>query len=119
MRASPGRAPSRRASRGARSPSRRARPGSRVRAAGPRRPAPGTRAASRRPGSARPETREDLCGDRLDLPPLLAGLADRAQEEVVATGVAERRELLDALCGRSDDPVLLREGLEILRVAPG
>src|SRR2546425_11561603 len=93
-------------------------PGSRVRAAGPRRPAPGTRAASRRPGSARPETREDLCGDRLDLPLLLAGLADRAQEEGVATGVAERRELLDALCGRSDDPVLLREGLRILRRTP-
>src|SRR2546425_5126661 len=55
-------------------------PGSRVRAAGPRRPAPGTRAASRRPGSARPETREDLCGDRLDLPLLLAGLADRSEE---------------------------------------
>src|SRR5204863_5761 len=64
-------------------------------------------------------TREDLRGDRLELLPLLAGLADRAQEEVAAAGVAERRELLDALGGGADDPVLPCEGLEVLGVTPG
>src|SRR3989441_1066289 len=69
--------------------------------------------------SARPDAREDLRGDRLELLPLVTRVADRAQEEVRAAGVAERRELLGALLGRPDDPVLLGERLEILRVAPG
>src|SRR3989454_1347917 len=71
------------------------------------------------PASARPDAREDLRGDRLELLPLVARVADRAQEEVRAAGVAERRELLGTLLGSPDDPVLLGERLEVLRVAPG
>src|SRR3989454_9633969 len=71
------------------------------------------------PASARLEAREDLRGDRLELPPLVTRVADHAQEEVRAAGIAERCELLGALLGRPDDPVLLGERLEVLRVAPG
>src|SRR5438874_8999559 len=69
------------------------------------------------PASARAEAREDLRGDRLELLPLVARIADRAHEEVLAAGVAERRELLGALLRGADDPVLLRQGREVLRVA--
>src|SRR2546430_12144036 len=41
--------------------------------------------------SARPDAREDLRGDRLELLPLVTRVADRAQEEVRAAGIAERR----------------------------
>src|SRR5207245_9650913 len=69
--------------------------------------------------SARPDAREDLRGDRLELLPLVTRVADRAQEEVRAAGIAERRELLGALLGRPDDPVLLGERLEALGGPPG
>src|SRR2546428_3995399 len=71
------------------------------------------------PASARPDAREDLRSDRLEMLPLVARVADRAQEEVRAAGVAERRELAGALPGSPDDPVLLGERLKVLRVAPG
>src|SRR5512145_396423 len=67
--------------------------------------------------SARPEAREDLAGDRLELGALVPRVADRAHEEVVAAGGAERFELLRALLGRTDDAVAPRERLEVLRVA--
>src|SRR5438093_1165785 len=66
--------------------------------------------------SGRPEARENLGGDRLELRALIAGVADRAHEEVVAAGRAEPLELFRALLGRADDTVPLRERLEVLRV---
>src|SRR5438093_9471827 len=69
------------------------------------------------PPSARPESRDDLGGDRLELGPLVPRLADRAHDEVGAAGGAEPLELLGALLGRSDHSVPLGEGLEVLRVA--
>src|SRR5215510_14992863 len=67
--------------------------------------------------SARPESRDDLGGDRLELEALVARIADRAHDEVVAAGGAEPLELLCALLGRADDAVALGEGLEVLRVS--
>src|SRR5215831_3210107 len=67
--------------------------------------------------SARPESRDDLGGDRLELGALVARITDRAHDEVVAAGGAEALELLGALLGRADNPVAPGEGLEVLRVA--
>src|SRR5206468_11596205 len=67
--------------------------------------------------SARPESRDDLGGDRLELGALVARLADRAHDEVAAAGGAEPLELLRALLRRADDAVPLGERLEVLRVA--
>src|SRR6266850_4651952 len=66
--------------------------------------------------SARPESRNDLGSNRLELRALVARITDRAHDEVVAAGGAEPLELLGALLGRSDDAVPLGEGLEVLRV---
>src|SRR5437879_7305482 len=66
--------------------------------------------------SARPESRENLGGDRLELGALVSRIADRAHDEVVATGGTKPLELLGALLGRPDDAVALGERLEVLRV---
>src|SRR5262245_52119698 len=67
--------------------------------------------------SARPESRDDLGGDRLELGALIARIADRAHDEVVAAGGTEALELLGALLGRADDAIALGERFEVLRVA--
>src|SRR6267143_1298428 len=67
--------------------------------------------------SARPESRENLGGDRLELRALVSRIADCAHDEVVAAGGAEPLELLGALLGRPDDAVTLGERLEVLRIA--
>src|SRR2546427_4453273 len=67
--------------------------------------------------SARPESRDDLGGDRFVLGALVAWIADGAHDEVVAAGGPEPLELLGALLGRTDDAVALGERLEVLRVA--
>src|SRR2546425_10821352 len=67
--------------------------------------------------SARPESRDDLGGDRFVLGALVARIADGAHDEVVAAGGPEPLELLGALLGRADDAVALGERLEVLRVA--
>src|SRR5262245_63752087 len=69
------------------------------------------------PRSAEPETRDDLGGDSLELGAFVSRIADRAHDEVAASGRAEALELLGALLGRPDDAVALGEGLEVLRVA--
>src|SRR5262245_39852685 len=74
-------------------------------------------AGSRRARSARPESRNDLGGDRLVLQALVPRIADHAHDEVAATGGAEPLELLGGLVGRADAPVTPRERLEILRLA--
>src|SRR5437899_5864728 len=66
--------------------------------------------------SARPESRENLGGDRLELGALVSRIADRAHDEVVAAGGTKPLELLGALLGRPDDAVALGERLEVLRV---
>src|SRR5438132_1185531 len=66
--------------------------------------------------SARPESRDDLGGDRFVLGALLARIADGAHDEVVAAGGPEPLELLGALLGRADDAVALGERLEVLCV---
>src|SRR5262249_9539563 len=69
------------------------------------------------PRSARPESRDDLGGDRLELSGFVSRIADRAHDEVAAPGRAEALELLGALLGRPDDAVALGEGLEVLCVS--
>src|SRR5437870_9682863 len=66
--------------------------------------------------SARPESRDDLGGDRFVLGALVARIADGAHDEVVAAGGPEPLELLGALLGRADDAVALGERLEVLCV---
>src|SRR5215510_9727962 len=69
------------------------------------------------PRSARPESRDDLGGDRLELGAFVSRIADRAHDEIAAPGRTEALELLGALLGRSDDAVALGEWLEVLGVA--
>src|SRR2546427_10686891 len=77
-----------------------------------------TRATSRPPvRSATRQPRHHLGREALDLLALLRGGADRVEDDVVAAGGAEALDRLPALLGGADDPVLPREGLEVLRVA--
>src|SRR5438309_8911618 len=81
-----------------------------------------TRATSRPPvrsamASGAMEKREHLGREALDLLALLGGGTDRIQDDVVAAGGAEALDRLGTLLGGADDPVLPREGLEVLRVA--
>src|SRR4030095_16501159 len=66
--------------------------------------------------SGRPESRENLGGDRLVLGALVTRVADRAHQEIVAAGGAESIELLGALLGCADDAVAFHERLEVLVV---
>src|SRR5256714_5311477 len=62
------------------------------------------------------EKRQHLGREALDLLALLGGGTDRIQDDVVAAGGAEALDRLRTLRGGADDPVLSREGLEVLRV---
>src|SRR5690242_8147675 len=86
-----------------------------------RTPACASTRATRRPPlrSATPQPRHHLGGEPLHLLVLLRGRADRVEDDVVAAGGAEALQRLHALLGSADDPVLVRERLEVLRVAPG
>src|SRR5438552_4671953 len=66
-----------------------------------------------------PEAGDDVGRDALELVALVLGLADGVEDDVGAAGVAEARELLGALLGRADDPVLAGQRLEVLGVALG
>src|SRR5919109_4473297 len=79
----------------------------------------GTRATSRPPVSSGTKLRHHLGREALDLLALLGGRADRIEDDVVAAGGAETLELLGALLGCADNPVLARQRLEVLRIAPG
>src|SRR5439155_25763154 len=68
-------------------------------------------------GSARPELRKNLRGERLDLPRLVGRVADGVEHEIGTAGLDETLELLRALIGRADDAVLLGERPKILGVA--
>src|SRR2546425_11913304 len=71
---------------------------------------PPVRSATRQPG-------HHVRREALDLLALLRGGADRVEDDVVAAGGAKALDRLHALLGGADDPVLPREGLEVLRVA--
>src|SRR5437667_222976 len=68
---------------------------------------PPVRSATRQPG-------HHLRREALDLLALLRGGADRVEDDVVAAGGAKALDRLHALLGGADDPVLPREGLEVL-----
>src|SRR5690349_540312 len=76
-----------------------------------------TRATSRPPVRSATELGQHLGREPLDLLALLGRRDDWTEDDVVAAGVAESRELLAHLVGRADDAVLLRERPEVLRVA--
>src|SRR4029450_6947204 len=60
--------------------------------------------------------RDDLTRDHLQLGALVGGISDGVHHEVAAAGLCEAPDLLGAVIGRADHPVLAGQRTEVLRV---